>query len=150
MERLISVVGGRQAPPAVLREAEAVGEGLARRGWVVVCGGMGGVMAAVCRGAKKAGGKTVGILPGQRPEEANRNVDVAIPTGMGLARNAIVSRAGEAVIAVGGSYGTLSEIAYALNFGKPVIGIKTWEIEGVRKARDAEEALKILDQLTRK
>jgi len=147
MKRLISVIGGREAPPDLLAEAERLGEGLAGRGWTVVCGGLEGVMEAVCRGAQTAGGETVGILPGADPRDANRYVDIAIPTGLGLARNAIVARAGEAVVALGGSHGTLTEIAYALQFGKTVIGIRTWAIEGIRKALDAEEALRILDSL---
>lgn len=147
MKRLISVIGGREAPPDLLAEAERLGEGLARRGWAVVCGGMEGVMEAVCRGAQRAGGTTVGILPGHDPKEANRYVDLALPTGMGLSRNAIVARAGEAVVALGGSHGTLSEIAFALQFGKTVIGIRTWKIEGVREAAGAAEALRALDAL---
>lgn len=147
MKRLISVIGGREAPPDLLAEAERLGEGLAHRGWAVVCGGMEGVMEAVCRGARRAGGTTVGILPGHDPREANRYVDFALPTGMGLSRNAIVARAGEAVVALGGSHGTLSEIAFALQFGKTVIGIRTWKIEGVREADGAAEALRALDAL---
>ena len=104
-------------------------------------------MEAVCRGAQRAGGTTVGILPGHDPKEANRYVDLALPTGMGLSRNAIVARAGEAVVALGGSHGTLSEIAFALQFGKTVIGIRTWKIEGVREAAGAAEALRALDAL---
>ncbi|MDP8214217.1 MAG: TIGR00725 family protein [Candidatus Euphemobacter frigidus] len=144
---LISVIGGNRASREMLREAEELGRGLARRGLTVVCGGLGGVMEAVCRGAKTAGGCTVGILPGSRAEAANAHVDIPIPTGIGLARNAIVALAGEAVIAIDGSHGTLTEIAYALNFGKPVIGIQTWDIRGMRPASNAESALRILDEL---
>lgn len=146
MEKLISVIGGHRASGEILREAEKVGAGLAERGLVVVCGGLDGVMEAVCRGAKAAGGKTVGILPGGHPKAANPFVDIAIPTGIGLARNSIVAGAGAVVIALDGSYGTLTEIGYALNLGKRVIGIRTWEIKGVVPAVDAQQALKILDR----
>jgi uncharacterized protein (TIGR00725 family) len=111
--------------------AEAVGRELAVRGAVVVCGGLGGVMEAACRGAKEAGGLTVGILPGTDRAAANPFVDVGIPTGLGEARNALVVRAADAVIAVGGGYGTLSEIALALKAGKRVAGLDSWEIDGV-------------------
>ncbi len=147
MKRMVSVIGGHRAGPENLREAEALGRGLAERGFVLACGGLGGVMEAACRGAREAGGTTVGILPGTDAGEANRWVEIALPTGIGLARNAVVARAGEAVIAVDGSHGTLSEIALALNFGLPVIGIGTWEIEGVIPAADAARALEILDGL---
>ena len=143
---LISVIGGNRASPKILAQAEELGRGLAERGLTVVCGGLGGVMEAVCRGAKSAGGTTIGILPGNRASAANPHVTIPIPTGIGLARNAIVALAGEVVIALDGKYGTLSEIAYALNFGKPVIGIETWGIEGVRSAADAAEALKVLGE----
>lgn len=145
MQRLVSVIGGHRAGPDVLRQAEELGKGLAARGLVLVCGGLGGVMEAACRGAREAGGTTVGILPGNNPGDANRWVEIPLATGIGLARNAIVARAGEVVVAVNGSYGTLSEIALALNFGSPVIGIGSWKIKGMRPAGDAEEALKIID-----
>lgn len=125
---LIAVVGGSTATPEESICAERVGEALARAGAVLVCGGRGGVMEAACRGAKAAGGLTIGILPGTTREQANRYVDIPIVTGMGEARNAIIVRSAEAVIAVGGSYGTLSEIALALAFGTPVIGLGTWQL----------------------
>lgn len=144
---LVSVIGGNKASPEILKEAEELGRGLAQRGLTIICGGLGGVMEAVCRGARSAGGRTVGILPGTRAAAANAYVDIPIPTGIGLARNAIVALSGEVVIAVDGSHGTLTEIGYALNFRKPVIGIRTWEIEGIRPVPDAENALRILDEL---
>jgi uncharacterized protein (TIGR00725 family) len=116
---------------------------------VVVCGGLGGVMEAACRGAKDAGGTTVGILPGSDRAAANPFVDVAIPTGLGEARNALVVRAADALIAVGGGYGTLSEIALALKAGKPVVGVGTWDIDGVVAAPDARDAVEtVLQDLT--
>jgi uncharacterized protein (TIGR00725 family) len=101
---------------------------LAEKGAVVVCGGLGGVMAAACRGAKSAGGLTVGLLPGKKRDDANPWVDVAIPTGLGEARNVLVVASASAVVAVGGEYGTLSEIAFALRAGKPVVGLETWNL----------------------
>ena len=108
---------------------------------MLVCGGLGGVMEAACRGAKGGGGTTVGILPGADRGEANEFVDVAIPTGLGEARNALVVRAAEALIAVGGGYGTLSEIALALKAGKRVVGLGSWDIEGVERAGTPEAAV---------
>jgi uncharacterized protein (TIGR00725 family) len=118
-----------------------VGRELARRGAIVVCGGLGGAMEAACKGAKEAGGTTVGILPGGDRADANQWVDVAIPTGLGEGRNALVVRAADALIAVGGGYGTLSEIALALRRGTRVIGLSTWEIEGVERAETPEAAV---------
>jgi uncharacterized protein (TIGR00725 family) len=118
-----------------------VGRELAERGAVVVCGGLGGVMEAACRGAKAAGGQTVGILPGSDRVAANPFVDVAIPTGLGEARNALVVRAADALIAVGGGYGTLSEIALALKAGKRVAGLDSWKIDGVLAVADPAAAV---------
>jgi hypothetical protein len=124
----VAVVGGGEAPPDIVAVAEDVGRELAKRGAIVLCGGLGGVMEAVCRGAKAEGGTTVGILPTNDRHHANEYVDVAIATGMGEARNALVVRAADVVIAVDGEFGTLSEIALALRTGKPVVGIDTWEL----------------------
>ena len=106
-----------------------------------MCGGLGGVMEAACRGAKAAGGTTVGILPGTERSAANEHVDVAIATGLGEARNTLVVRAADAVIAVGGGYGTLSEIALALKAGKRVVGLGSWDVEGVEAADSPEAAV---------
>ena len=111
-----------------LAAAEEVGHGLAMRGAVLVCGGRGGAMEAACRGAKRAEGTTVGILPGSDRRDANPYVDIAVPTGLGEGRNALVVRGADAVIAVAGAYGTLSEIALALRAGTPVVGLHTWEL----------------------
>ena len=121
--------------------AEAVGRELAARGAIVVCGGLGGVMEAACRGAKEAGGHTVGILPGLDRVAANPFVDTAVPTGLGEARNALVVRAADALIAVGGGYGTLSEIALALKAGKRVVGLESWDIEGMVAVADPAAAV---------
>jgi uncharacterized protein (TIGR00725 family) len=137
----VAVVGPGEASPAELEAAEAVGRGLAERGAVVVCGGLGGAMEAACRGARETGGTTVGILPGLDRRDANPFVDIALPTGLGEARNALVVRAADALVAVGGAYGTLSEIALALKTGKPVVGLGSWEIEGVVTADDPGQAV---------
>jgi uncharacterized protein (TIGR00725 family) len=126
-ETWVAVVGPGRASAEETRLAEAVGGGLARAGAVLVCGGLGGAMEAACRGAREADGTTVGILPGTDRGEANPFVDVAIPTGLGELRNGLVVRAADAVIAVGGEYGTLSEIGFALKTGRPVVGLGTWE-----------------------
>jgi uncharacterized protein (TIGR00725 family) len=125
----------------VAATAESVGRGLAERGAVVVCGGLGGAMEAACRGAKAGGGTTVGLLPGLDRRDANPYVDVAVPTGLGEARNALVVRAADALIAVAGGYGTLSEIALALRSGKRVVGLGTWDVDGVEPASSPEAAV---------
>jgi uncharacterized protein (TIGR00725 family) len=135
------VAGPGDASAQVAAAAEAVGRGLAGRGAVVVCGGLGGAMEAACRGAKAAGGVTVGLLPGGDREAANPFVDVAVATGLGEGRNVLVVRAADVVIAVGGGHGTLSEIALALRAGKRVVGLDTWAIDGVEPAGSAEEAV---------
>jgi uncharacterized protein (TIGR00725 family) len=133
-----------------LAAAERIGRELAARGATLVCGGLGGVMEAACRGAKEGGGTTVGILPGDDRAAANQFVDVAIPTGLGEARNALVVRAADALVAVGGGYGTLSEIALALKAGKRVVSLGSWEIEGVQPADGPEAAVEavLADPLT--
>jgi uncharacterized protein (TIGR00725 family) len=114
---------------------------VAERGAVLVCGGLGGAMEAACRGAKEAGGTTLGILPGADRGDANPFVDVAVPTGLGQGRNLVIVHAADAVIAVGGGYGTLSEIALALRHGKPVVGVGSWEVDGVVAVETAEAAV---------
>ena len=126
---IISVIGASNpATREHVAMAEEVGRELARRGVMVVCGGLSGIMEAVCRGAKAEGGTTIGILPGRESGEANSYVDIPIVTTMGYSRNVIVVHTGQAVIAVGGAFGTLSEIAHALSDGIPVVGLKTWPL----------------------
>ena len=141
MKRLISVIGGRKVEKRLLQEAEKVGRYIARKDCVVVCGGLSGVMEAVSRGARAEGGLTVGILPQDHKREANEYTDIPIVTGLGIGRNVIIARTADAVIAVGGEYGTLSEIAFALQMGKPVVGIGTWDIKGIIPADNAEDAV---------
>lgn len=138
---VIGVIGGRKTEKTLLMEAEKVGRLIAGRGGIVVCGGLKGVMEAASRGARSAGGLTIGILPQDDKREANEFIDIAIPTGLGVGRNVIVARTAEALIAVGGEYGTLSEIAFALQMKKTVVGIGSWQIKGVIQAESAEEAV---------
>ncbi len=123
---VIAVIGGSNADEEALSLGYQVGAELAKRGVVLVCGGLGGVMEAACKGAREHGGTTVGILPGSDPSEANPYVDIPICTGIGYARNVIVVKSGRAVIAIDGAFGTLSEIAHALGDEIPVVGLKTW------------------------
>ena len=127
-KKIIAVIGGEQPSAEEARLAEEVGHEIARQGATLVCGGLGGVMEAACRGASSKGGVTIGILPGNRPEAANPYVQIPIVTGMGYARNISVVKSAQAVIAIDGSYGTLSEIAHALQSGIPVIGLNTWTL----------------------
>ncbi|HET7010088.1 MAG TPA: TIGR00725 family protein [Anaerolineales bacterium] len=147
---VVSVAGGSTCTLEEARLAEAVGRGLAAAGAVVVCGGGKGVMEAVCRGAFEAGGMTIGLLPGSRREEGNSFLTIAIPTGLGEARNALVARAGRSLIAIGTGYGTLSEIALALRLGRLVIGLHTWSATAadgrpadIVTARTPEEAVSL-------
>jgi len=156
---MISVIGGESCPPEVLAAAEAVGRELAKRGATLVCGGRGGVMEAACRGARSAGGHTIGILPGRGPSDSPPNPYVEFPvyTGMGYARNVIVVLSGQAVIAVSGSYGTLSEIAFAMIHNIPLVGLDTWDFdykghdgERIVRASQPVEAAEIALALARK
>ncbi len=132
---IIGVIGESQLSDQVNGElAEEVGRLVATSGYTLVCGGLSGVMEAACRGAKRGGGQTVGILPGTERSEANPYVDVAIPTGLGQMRNAVIALTADVLIAVGGGFGTLSEIGHALRYGKAVIGLRTWEMTKAGKA----------------
>jgi len=136
-EMIIGVIGDSSCPPEEAKLAESVGELLAQQGATIVCGGLGGVMEAVCRGAKSKGGLTVGILPGKNASMANHWVDIPVVTGIGEARNVAVVKSAQAVIAIGGSYGTLSEIAFALKSNIPVIGLNTWSLSRNGQAEDS-------------
>ena len=125
---IIAVIGESNARPHIAKLAEEVGRELARRKIDLVCGGMDGVMEAACRGAKSEGGRTIAILAGGDPRQSNDYIDVPVLTGLGYARNVIVVKTGMAVIAVGGAYGTLSEIGHALAEDIPVIGLETWNL----------------------
>jgi uncharacterized protein (TIGR00725 family) len=139
--RYVAVVGPGEASAQEDEAAEAIGAGLAEAGAVVVTGGLGGVMEAACRGARSKRGHTLGILPGDDREAANGWVELAVATGMGELRNGLVVRASDAVVAVGGGHGTLSEIALALKLGRGVVGLGTWEVHGVEHVSTASEAV---------
>jgi hypothetical protein len=138
---VIAVIGDSSCSPEEAKLAETVGELLAQQGATVICGGLGGVMEAVCRGAKSDGGLTVGILPGQDSSTANPWVDIPVVTGIGEARNVIVVKSAQAVIAIGGGYGTLSEIAYALKSNIPVVGLNTWRLS--RNGREDDRIIRV-------
>jgi uncharacterized protein (TIGR00725 family) len=137
----VGVVGPGEASPQEVQAAEEVGAGLADAGAVVVTGGLGGVMEAACRGARSRRGRTVGILPGDDREAANAWVEIALATGMGELRNGLVVRASDALVAIGGGHGTLSEVALALKLGRPVVGLGTWEVHGVEQVSTPGAAL---------
>lgn len=126
---MISVIGGEACGPEALVIAEAVGREIARRGATLVCGGRGGVMEAACRGAREEGGHTIGIMPGRGYEDSPPNAYVEFPvfSGIGYARNIMVVLSGDAIVAIDGSYGTLSEISYALIHQVPIVGLDTWD-----------------------
>ena len=146
---VVAVIGGSDPSPSELRTAEEVGRELARNGVTLVCGGLGGAMEAACKGISEEGGMTIGILPGDSRRMANPYVKVPIVTGLGQARNVIVVKSAQAVIAVGGSYGTLSEISHALQNNLPVIGLNTWSLSrngqpdnSIIQAQDAADAVR--------
>jgi len=128
MRRRIGVIGNSACPDRVKELAAEVGREIAQRGGILICGGLGGVMEGAARGAKEKGGLTVGIIPGESPLQANPFIDIPIVTGLGYARNIIVVRSSEVLVAIGGQYGTLSEIAFALQLGVPIVGLNTWEV----------------------
>jgi uncharacterized protein (TIGR00725 family) len=130
----VAVVGAGEASAQELERAEEVGARLAELGAVVVTGGLGGVMEAACRGARSRRGRTVGILPGDDRSAANGWVEIALATGLGELRNGLVVRASDALVAIGGGHGTLSEVALALKLGRPVVGLGTWAVHGVDQA----------------
>jgi uncharacterized protein (TIGR00725 family) len=147
----VSVIGGGTVDEATYETAAAVGRLLAQRGHTVVCGGLDGVMEAACKGASETGGHTIGILPGEDPASANDYVETAIATGLGNARNVLVALNGDGVVAVAGATGTLSEIGHALDFGKPVAGIDTHEVDlpGFAAVETPEEAVEYLESESR-
>lgn len=137
---VIGVIGASAADEAAWKDAEAVGRLIGQNGFLLVCGGLGGVMEAAARGAKQAGGTTVGVLPQAERTGANPYIDIPIATGFGEGRNIIIIRTADVLVAVSGEYGTLSEIAFALRMGKPVIGLNTWDIPGIIKAETPRDA----------
>ncbi len=147
MKKLIAVIGGSVIKSEKIREiAFEAGKEIALRGYVLICGGMGGVMEEASKGAKSVGGLVVGILPGKDISDANAYIDIPIVTAMSHARNAIIVRTAECVVAIDGEYGTLSEIALAKVINKPVFGIETWDIDGVIKVKNIKEALDMFEE----
>lgn len=137
----IGVIGGSQPDKESRQNAFRVGQLIAEKGGILVCGGLSGVMEAASRGAKEAGGLTLGILPGNSADDANVYVDIPIATGIGYARNSLVALNSDVIIAINGRFGTLTEIAYGCIYGKKIIGIGTWDIDNVIKVKSAEEAV---------
>ena len=139
---IVAVIGAGECDDRIYQLAESAGVRLAEKGYDIICGGLGGVMEAVCKGARGAGGRTIGILPGDDPESANKYIDIPIATGMGIGRNIIIIRSALAVLAINGSYGTLSEIAFALQLGKPVVGLETWDVSAsIFQAANIDQAI---------
>lgn len=142
MKELIAVIGAGECTSEIYEQAYQLGQMLGDNGFTVVCGGLSGVMEAVSKGVKSTNGTTIGILPGNETSEANKYIDFGIATGMGIGRNIILIKSASVVIAVNGKYGTLSELAFALQLNKPVIGLNTWDVSGnIIKAGSAEEAV---------
>ena len=140
-KKIVSVIGGRACSKEVEQLALRLGKKLAKVVGILVSGGLGGTMNAVCQGFKAEGGLTIGFLPGYNKEDANKFIDIALPTGLGLARNVLVVKSADVVVALPGEAGTLSEIAYCLQFGIPVISLNSWDIPGVIKVKTVEEAV---------
>ena len=147
MKKMVSVIGGRACSKEVEQIAQSLGKKLAKVADILVSGGLSGVMEAVCTGFKAAGGLTIGILPSYNKADANKFVDIAIPTGLGLARNVLVVKSADVVIALPGRAGTLSEIAYCIQFGIPVITLGSWDIPGVIKLNTIDEVVAKVKEL---
>ncbi len=141
MRKIIGVIGGSAVDQTAFETAYEVGKLMAKAGAILVCGGLTGVMEAACKGAKEAGGTTIGILPGLHIDDANPYVEIPIATGLGHGRNLTIINTAQAIIAISGRYGTLSEIGFALQSGKPVYGLGTWDIDGVQACDSPEEAV---------
>lgn len=149
-KKVIGVVGGHKCSKEVEQLAQNLGKNLAKVVSILVCGGLSGTMKAVCLGFKSVGGLTIGITPDYNKEEANPYIDIVIPTGLGLARNILVVKSADVVVALPGEAGTLSEIAYAIQFHIPVISLQSWDIPGVIKAGTVEEAIAEVKKIVRK
>lgn len=146
----ISVIGGHDANSKVERLAHDIGKIIAKVEAILVCGGLKGVMEAAAKGAKKAGGVTIGLLPGKKKADANPYIDIALPTSMGFSRNTIVACSADIIVALPGSHGTNSEICYGLVFGRPVIDLGNWGIDGMIKVKDIKEAELVIKKYIQK
>ena len=148
---VIAIIGAGKCSKKLYDMAAEIGRYVAENGGVVLCGGLGGIMDGAARGAKEAGGTTIGIIPSENKADANQFIDYVIPTGFGQARNVLVVRAADAIIALPGKYGTLSEMAFALVSGKPIISVQAWKLgEEIQQVEDPLEAAKIAMELARK
>ncbi len=148
---VIAVIGAGKCSKKLRDMAAEIGKYVAENGGVLLCGGLGGVMEGAARGAKEAGGTTIGIIPSENKTDANEFIDYVIPTGFGQARNVLVVRAADAIVALPGKYGTLSEMAFALVSGKPIISVQAWKLgEEIQQVEDPLEAAKIAMELARK
>lgn len=147
--KIVSVIGGHSCNAEVEQFAHNLGLKLSKVVKYMCCGGLSGVMVAACKGFKQGKGTTIGILPSYSKKDANKYIDLALPTGLGLARNLLVVKTGDVVVALPGAAGTLSEIAYCLQFGIPVISLNSWDIDGVIKARTVDEAVKKVKEILR-
>ncbi|MBF0123422.1 MAG: TIGR00725 family protein [Candidatus Omnitrophica bacterium] len=145
----VSVIGSHDATPKTAKLAYSVGKMVAELDCILVCGGLQGLMKEACRGAKAAGGLTIGILPGKEKADANEFVDIALPTTIGYSRNVIVAASADIVIALPGSFGTESEICYARVYGRPVINLGGWKMPGLIRARNLADATRIMVRLMR-
>lgn len=144
---IVGVIGGSETDKKTFNLAYEIGKEIAKHNYILVCGGMGGVMESACKGAKSADGVTIGILPGKDKTDANPYIDIPIVTAMSHARNAIIVRTADILIAIGGKYGTLSEIALAKVINKTVIGLGSWDIPGVIKVSNVKEAIKEVEKI---
>ena len=146
-KKIVSIIGGHDCSKEVEQLAQNLGKNLAQVVDILICGGLGGIMKAVCQGFKAKGELTIGIIPSYDKNDANKYVDIVIPSGLGLARNVLVVKSADVVVALPGEAGTLSEIAYALQFGIPVISLQSWDIPGVIKVETVEEAIVEVERL---
>ena len=149
-KKIIGVIGGHKCSKEVEQLAQNLGKNLAKVVSILICGGLGGTMQAVCQGFKAGGGLTIGIITSYNKKDANDYVDIVIPTGLGLARNVLIVKSADIIVALPGEVGTLSEVAFALQFHIPVICLQSWDIPGVIKAGTAEEAIVELKKIVGK
>ncbi|MCK4353059.1 TIGR00725 family protein [candidate division WOR-3 bacterium] len=150
MNKIIGVIGGSSCSKEIKKIAFEVGCEIAKKKALLICGGLSGVMEAVCKGAKSKDGITIGVLPGKLKSEANKWVDIPIVTGIGVARNVIIVRSSDSIIAINGRYGTLSELAIASNLGIPIVGLKTWDVDlPIKRVNTPKEAVELAIKLSR-
>lgn len=146
--KYVGVIGGGECTDSTYKTAQSLGFEIGKKGWILVCGGLGGVMEAAAKGCAEAGGMTLGILPGSQRNSANPYIRIALPIGLGEGRNLLVVRTSDVLVSIGGGYGTLSEIALALKAGKPVIGLETWEhIQGIQYVSHPDEVIEKINEI---